>query len=151
MLNYYDDSARSIPYIDNWLKSVRDRFGAISVPVSSPLRPIVRLYHNIENRKSEYKGFVLGALLDVKKNNPKNKYHNLLGQDIPFHFGAEKIGRKIGAAFVYANISLIEKGYYEVTLKKLKPDKNGSYMKAYMNELESNIMAQPDLWLMWGA
>lgn len=151
MLNYYDDSTRSIPYIDNWLKSIRDRFGAISVPISSPLRSISGLYHEIENGNSEYSGFILGALLDIKKKNLKNIFHNMTEQDIHLHYGAEKIGRKIGAAFIYANISIIEKGYYEVTLKKLRPDENGSYMKAYMNELESNILAQPDLWLMWGA
>lgn len=149
MCHFYDDSMRSFPFLNIWIKKLRSRFGAINIPVSSPLRDILSLRNKIESGESQYKGFVIGSLLDIEDNKPKGNYKCLLGRNCILHLGTEKIGKRIGAAFVYANIRSYNRGYYEVTLKELYPDETGSYMNAFISALEQNIREQPELWLMW--
>lgn len=147
--NFYDDNSRKYPYLDKWLKTIRDRNGAISIPISSPLRPILKLHSAVEAGESDIKGFVIGSLSDIPRRGPHSQKVFVMGQEVPLATGTEKIGRRLGAAFVYAHISCPRRGYYTVTLKELHPDSSGSYMAAYIEALEANIREQPELWLMW--
>ena len=152
MCNYYDDSIRSIyPELDQWIQNLRSRCGSINIPISSPLRAILKLNQEITSDDSQLKGFVLGSLLDTRKVGPNQQKASIMGEEFPLHYGTEKIGLRLGAAFVYAHMSCPERGQYEVTLKHIHPDEKGSYMKSYIEELEYNIQQQPSLWLMWGA
>ncbi len=151
MCSFYDDSIQSdFPFLDCWLKNLRSRFGCKCIPISSPLKPILQLYEEIETGKSDLKGFVLGSLLDTRKIGANKQTAMIMGEEFPLHYGTEKIGKLIGAAFVYAHIECTVRGQYEVTIEQLKPDTDGSYMNAYLNALERNIRKQPFLWLMWG-
>ena len=149
MFHFYDDSMRTFPYLNMWIKKLRSRFGAINIPVSSPLRDILSLRNKIESGESHYKGFVIGSLSDIECNNREGYCTCLLGRNCTLYKGTEKIGKRIGAAFVYADIRSYNRGYYEVTIKELYPDKTGSYMNSYISALEQNIREQPELWLMW--
>ena len=151
MCNFYDDSMRQFPCLDKWLRSLRDRCGAISIPISSPLRKILNLHDEIENNQNKLKGFVIGSLLDTRNHSKNVSSCTIMGQKFPLHYGTERIGKRIGAAFVYAHISSPKRGFYNVVLERLKPDEDGSYMDAYIKALEKNIKMQPELWLMWGA
>ena len=151
MCYFYDDSMRQFPFLDKWLRSLRDRCGAMSIPISSPLRQILNLYDDIENKRSNLKGFVIGSLLDTRNHSKNDSSCTIMGHKFPLHYGTERIGKRIGAAFVYAHISCAKRGFYDVKLERLEPDKNGSYIDAYIKALENNIKKQPELWLMWGA
>lgn len=150
MCNFYDDSVRNYPYLNRWLKSIRERWGAISVPVSSPLRDIMKMHTDIKSGHSNLKGFVIGSLLDTRASAFYHPKAMIMGQELPLHYGTERIGRRIGAAFVYAHISRSCRGHYKVLLKELQPNSDGSYMDAYIKAIEENIMEQPELWMMWG-
>ncbi len=149
MCNFYDDGIRDFPYLDKWLRELRGRCGALSIPISSPLHDILRLYNTVEKGDSDLKGFVIGSLLDTRKSSPNQPNALIMGQEMPLHYGTERIGRRIGAAFVYAHISCPSRGQYAVTLKELHPNSKGSYMDSYIRELEENIRQQPELWMMW--
>ncbi len=152
MCSFYDDTIRSVcPALNQWLERLRSRCGCICVPISSPLKKILCLHSEIETGKSQLKGFVIGSLLDTRKFGVNERRTLIMGEEFPLHYGTEKIGRRIGAAFVFAHINCLERGLYEVTLEQLNPDSEGSYMKAYINALERNIRSQPSLWLMWGS
>ena len=148
LCNYYNDTARVIPRIDKWIRKVRSKFGAICIPTSSPLREVMKMHQKIENSESNLKGLVLGALLDTESTSSHHEYE-MLGRKFFFTDGVERIGKKIGAAFVYAHIQSNRRGFYDVTFQVLNTDENGSYMPAYIHALEKNIKEQPELWLMW--
>ncbi len=152
MCNFYDDTIRSTyPTLDQWIQNLRSRCGSINIPISSPLRTILRLNDEIINGRSQLKGFVIGSLLDTRKLGPNERITSIMGEEFPLHYGTEKIGIRLGAAFVFAHMTCPKRGQYEVTLKQLQPDEEGSYMKAYIEALECNIRQHPALWLMWGA
>ena len=56
--------------------------------------------------------------------------------------------------FVYAHISRISRGIYNIEFKQMSPKDINTNPYAYTDEfvrlLEQNIREQPDLWMLWG-
>lgn len=153
VFNYYLSADGKNP-IEKFIKETRSKFGATLIPVSSPLRELLCAKNDIENGISDAEGFVLGSLADMGSRLKNSHKINFLGQTTGVQTGTERVGRKLGAAFVYGKICCKERGYYEIEIHELTPKDVNSNIYAYTDEfyrhLEKNILEYPELWLMWG-
>ena len=153
VFNYYMPVGDNNP-IEKFIKDSRSKYGATLIPVSSPLRELLCAKNDIENGISDAEGFVLGSLADMGSRLKNSHKINFLGQTTGVQTGTERVGRKLGAAFVYGKILRKERGYYEIELQELSPmDANSNkyaYTEEFYRQLEKNIKEYPELWLMWG-
>lgn len=74
-----------------------------------------------------------------------------MNQDTPLFTGAERIGKKVGAAAYFARVTRPRRGYYECHLERITSDM-GEYpdyklTERYMQLLEAEIKRNPHLWL----
>ena len=125
----------------------------ININIKYPLRKILQLKEEIEHGHSPYNSMIIGSLADLSpKSSSSSTEATLFDYKISVLTGTERIAKKLNAAFLYAKISLIRQGYYEIELKELKPsnpaDEN-AYTIEYIKELEKNVKEQPELWMMW--
>lgn len=138
----------------NWLMRVRSRFGAINIPSYSPLRTLLRLQKQFDEGTNERKGYVFGTLSDMDTFGPNPHSSSFFNRQLEVMTGAERIGRKLDMAFLYAHIISPKRGYYEVEFVEMKPQDLETNPYAYTDEfvrlLELNIREQPELWLQWG-
>ena len=151
MCNFYQ--ASNYELLDNWICKRRSQFGAININIKYPLRKILQLKEEIEHGHSPYNSMIIGSLADLSpKSSSSSTEATLFDYKISVLTGTERIAKKLNAAFLYAKISLIRQGYYEIELKELKPsnpaDEN-AYTIEYVKELEKNVKEQPELWMMW--
>ena len=72
-----------------------------------------------------------------------------LNQDTAIITGAEAIGVKLNAHFVYGSMKCTRRGYYEMTFKPINPieGEEFTYSKQYQRMLEKDIIEQPHIWL----
>lgn len=131
----------------------RSRFGAINIPTYSPLRTLVQLRDELDSGKSAKKGYVFGTLADMDDRGDMPHYAAFFGYPFAVKTGSERIGRKMDMAFVFAQITMPKRGFYEITFKKMEPKDKDTNPHAYTDEfvrlLEQNIKLQPELWLQW--
>lgn len=128
---------------DNFINSIRSRFGAVMVPMKQTLRKII-----------EYKNqpHLLILVADQTPTREESKYFtNFLNQNTPVFLGLEKIGVKTNYPIVYVFINRIKRGYYRCTFKLLfeHPQSTSQFeiTEAYTRELENHIRSKPEYWL----
>ncbi len=133
----------------------RSRFGAINIPTYSPLRTLMQLREDLDNGKSVKKGYVFGTLADMDDMGGNPHYSSFFGYPLAVKTGSERIGRKMNMAFVFAQITMPKRGFYEVKFIKMDPTDKDTNPCAYTDEfvrlLEQNIRLQPQLWLQWNS
>lgn len=135
--------------------NIRSRYGAVNIPSTSPLRPLINLEENLRNRKSKYKGFILGSLSDMDPMWKANVAFPFLNHKLEVLTGAERIGRKMNMAFVYARVIRRRRGFYEVKFIPMHPQTEPdvdqyAYTREFVRQLDLNIREQPEIWLQWG-
>ena len=140
--------------IQDWILSVRNRFGAINIPTTNPLRTIIKLNQSLKQSNSFAKGYVFGTLadMDTKEDNPH--VASFFKHDFEVLTGSERIGRKYGMKFVFAEIIRPQRGYYEVTFKEIIPKVSPNevptaYTDEFVRMLEDNVRKQPEIWMLW--
>lgn len=135
-----------INYIDNWIKKIRSRGGAILVPSWNCYRFINNL---IINEPQEH--FVIGALCDLMPTNYNNSIDevNFFNERKPMYNGLERIGYKLNANFLYVNIQSSMRGHYSIDFRKFKniDDNIKSLTQEYAYNLAENITQSPYLWV----
>lgn len=153
MGNLYYSGKRNL--LTDWLAKARQRYGAINIPHNSPIKPILAMLKELEEKR--YDGIVLGSLADVPPSKRSQQYIHkspFFGQHLSVYTGTEKIGRKYNMNFVYAHISRKRRGIYNIEFKQMSPKDINTNPYAYTDEfvrlLEQNIREQPDLWMLWG-
>lgn len=141
--------------ITEFIKITRCRYGARLIPTSSPLKGILKYKYDIEEGKIADKGFVVGTLSDMYDKSSNAHKVKLFNWTYRPYTGAERIGRRLNAAFLYGKIACENRGFYEITLEQLQPvdvDTNPfAYTDEFFRHLEKNICESPELWMMWGA
>lgn len=139
----------------DWMLNLRGKYGAINIPTNNPLRPILELRNRIRSGEDKHKGYVWGSLSDM---DPKRDDHHavpFLNHKLEVKTGAEKLARRLNMGFCYAHMRKVKRGYYEVTFKEMKPQRDpAEYEFAYTDEfvrlLEINVKEQPEIWMQWG-
>lgn len=131
---------------DNLFLRLRQRQGAICIPMQETLRRI------IDFRKAN-QPIVIGYISDQKPN-WFNIHHwvDFLHHDTPVLTGTERIVRKMNHAVFYLDIRRIKRGYYEAEIKLITRNSKeiaGEYgiTDAYYQMLEQSINRAPEFWL----
>lgn len=154
MCNFYKSTSIENNLLADFIKRKRGRFGARLIPTCSPLREIVNYRDEIENKRNEDKGFVIGSLSDMYDDSDNAHIVKLFNWSFRPYTGTERIGRRLNAAFLYGKISCMNRGFYEITFEQLQPEDSKTNPFAYTDDffrhLERNIREHPELWMMWG-
>lgn len=154
MCNFYKSTSIENNLLADFIKRKRGRFGARLIPTCSPLREIVNYRDEIENKRNEDKGFVIGSLSDMYDDSDNAHIVKLFNWSFRPYTGTERIGRRLNAAFLYGKISCRNRGFYEMTFEQLQPEDSKTNPFAYTDDffrhLEKNIREHPELWMMWG-
>lgn len=83
--------------------------------------------------------------------NSIHDWMTFLNQDTPLFTGAERIGKRVGAAAYFASVTRPRRGYYECRLERITSDMNEypdyKLTERYMQMLEAEIKRNPHLWL----
>ncbi len=124
--------------------TLRSRFNALQILQEQAVRTIFRL-----NAKGPW---MVGFLADQRPNTSRFfHWGTFMHQKTAMVTGAEDIGRRTGAAFVYTDIERLKRGRYQLTFKEIIPpaDTTSDYPMTdqYFRMLEETIRRQPDLWL----
>lgn len=139
--------------IAKWIQRNREKYGAICIPTSSPIKTLFNLKNEMDLGKSSKKGYLFGTLADYDTLSDDIHVTTLFNKDFEVVTGSERIGRKFNMAFLYAHIRRPKRGYYEVEFKESNPTDLETNPCAYTDEfvrlLEANIKESPELWLQW--
>lgn len=130
---------------DQLFLKLRNRLGAVSIPMAETLRKIVKM-------RQEGKQIVIGFIADqVPLWNNIHYWTDFLHHDTPVLTGTEKIAVKANFAVYYLDVKRIKRGYYEAEFKLLtdkpKECKEFEITEMYFRELEKTIRQQPAYWL----
>lgn len=131
--------------LDRMFYEMRSRFGGENISKYDALRRILTL-------KREGTPTHIGFISDQSpRPNSIHDWMEFLHQDTPLFTGAERIGKRVGAAAYFAHITRPRRGYYECTLERLTSDMSEypdyELTERYMRRLEQEINEAPHLWL----
>ena len=131
--------------IDRFFLYLRNQFGGESIPMKNTLGRIVEL-------KKEGTLAMVGFISDqLPKWNSMHFFVPFLHRETAVFTGAEQIGRKVGAAYFFVEMSRPKRGYYDCTFKRMEypPQSETEYdMTAlFMRKLEIMIRRAPQYWL----
>lgn len=132
-------------FLNQLFLKLRYHFHSHNIDKNLVLREILRL-------KSEGKKVICGFISDQS---PKvvdiHVWVDFLHQDTPCFTGAERIGKKLNAAFFYLDVQRKSRGHYEATFELMScnsrqiPD--WQLTADFMQRLEKTIRRQPEIWL----
>lgn len=130
---------------DRLFLKLRERMGAVSIPMKSTLRRIAEF-------RRDRQQFVIGFISDqTPKWENIHFWTNFLNQDTPVFTGTEKIIRQVGMDVFYLDVVRPRRGYYTATYRKLAdaPAELPEFKltELYMRELEKTIRREPQYWL----
>lgn len=132
-------------YFDKLFRYLRERQGAVCIPMNESLRKIIQL-------GKEGNPVVVGYISDQV---PLwwNIHHwlDFLHHDTPVLTGAERIVKHTGQAFVYGEVTRIKRGHYNCELKVICRDTKQvpdfKLTDTYYQMLEATIRRQPECYL----
>lgn len=130
---------------DRVFYDMRSRFGAENISKYDALRRILTL-------KRDGIPTHIGFISDqAPRANSIHDWMTFLHQDTPIFTGAERIGKKVGAAAYFAHVVRPRRGYYECHVERLTSDMKEfadfELTELYMRRLEREIQEVPHLWL----
>lgn len=131
--------------IDRFFLRLRNQFGGECIPMKNTLRRILEL-------KRQNIPTVIGFISDqLPKWNSMHFFVPFLHRETAVFTGAEQIGRKVGAAYFFVDITRPRRGYYECTFRRMeypeKPETEYDMTARFMRELEAAIRRAPQYWL----
>lgn len=131
---------------DRLMLRVRSRFGSTNIEKDHAFRTLLRW-------RNDYTTFIAGFIADHRTNWRETKYHTMfLRHDTMFYPGGEEIGRRIGAAYLYLDVSRISRGHYRFEFKEIIPEADIAgleypYTRQYLKMLQATIDRAPAYWL----
>lgn len=130
--------------INDIMQKIRAQFIGINIAQDNAFRTIFKL-------NKEGTPFVASFISDQRPNTPIMKYWTkFLGQDSAFVTGAEEIGKRVNASYLYVDIERPSRGHYIMTCKQIVPlstEEEHPYTLSYLRLMEQTILRQPELWL----
>ena len=130
---------------DNLIKKVRERQGALCIPMQESLRRIVQF-------RQQGKPLVIGYIADQAPH-WKNIHHwvDFLNHDTPVLTGTERIIKKTRQAAFYMDVKRVKRGYFTCEFRLIAMDTKGisdfELTDIYFRELEKTIRRNPGCYL----
>ena len=129
--------------MDKLMLLIRGRFDATGIPQEETVRTILR-------RSGEGKHDLLGLIADQRPPKSQHKeWVQFLRQPTAIIVGSERLGERLHAHYVYVEMNVVRRGYYEITLHQIQPNPEEIYSvsKQYMLLLEQTIRRAPQYYL----
>ena len=129
--------------MDALMLDLRKRFHSVGIAQKQTFRDLLRM-------KNSGQQPLLGLIADQR---PPRKHHDVwttfLRQPTALITGSERIGRRMNAHFLYADITVVRRGHYEVMLREITPrdDDENSVSRDYMDLLQQSIDRDPRYYL----
>lgn len=132
-------------YFNQLILNIRTKYGTFASPMQNILRDLLKF----RNEKIlTMSGFIADQ---TPPPGEKAYWTTFLNQQTGFFRGAEKIALKYDMAVVFANLTKIKRGFYELSLELISehPGKEepGFITSRYAEKLESVIREKPEYWL----
>ncbi len=133
------------PQFDRLFLRLRQRFGAVCIPMAETLRRIIKY-------RQEGRPVVIGYIGDqVPFWNNIHHWCQFLNHDTPVLTGTERLTRQTGHAAFYMDVRRIRRGYYEAEFQLIsrEPKKMAEYelTDEYFRRLEASIRRDPACYL----
>jgi KDO2-lipid IV(A) lauroyltransferase len=130
---------------DRLFLTLRQRMGAVCIPMAETLRRIVQY-------RQQGQPVVIGYISDqVPFWNNIHHWCQFLNHDTPVLTGTERLARQTGHAVFYLDVRRLRRGYYEAEFKLItrEPKQMGDYeiTDIYFRLLEANIRRDPACYL----
>ncbi len=130
---------------DTLFYDLRTRFGSVNINKYEVLRHILRI-------RNGGKKVVVGFISDQSPSLANiHDWVTFLNQETGVFTGAERIGKRLNAAFYFADVKRLRRGCYQVHYRlmtdKAQDEPDYAITEAYMNLLEAMIRKSPELWL----
>ena len=130
---------------DRLFLTLRQRMGAVSIPMAETLRRIVQY-------RQQGQQVVIGYISDqVPFWNNIHHWCQFLNHDTPVLTGTERLARQTGHAVFYLDVRRLRRGYYEAEFKLITraPKQMGEFeiTDIYFRELEASIRRDPACYL----
>ena len=130
---------------DRLFLTLRQRMGAVSIPMAETLRRIVQY-------RQQGQQVVIGYISDqVPFWNNIHHWCQFLNHDTPVLTGTERLARQTGHAVFYLDVRRLRRGYYEAEFKLItrEPKQMGEFeiTDIYFRELEASIRRDPACYL----
>lgn len=130
---------------DRLMLKVRSRFNALNIEQARAMRTLIKL-----SREGSY---IVGILDDHSPNHSRS-HHFMDFLNHPgtiINVGAEEIGSRLNAIFLYLDVEKTGRGHYRLTFKPIDIDQADKeeypYSRRYMAMLQETIRRQPPYWL----
>lgn len=132
-------------YFDRLFKFVRERQGALCIPMQESLRKIIQFAR-------EGKPLAVGYISDQS---PFwwsiHHWVSFLNHDTPVLTGAERIVKHTRQVFVYGDVTRVSRGHYNCEMRVMNRETKGipdyEITDLYFQELEKSIRRQPEIYL----
>ena len=133
------------PSFDRLFLQLRQRMGAVCIPVAETMRRLVKY-------KQEGRPVVIGYIGDqVPFWNNIHHWCQFLNHDTPVFTGTERIARQAGHAVFYLNVRRVRRGYYEAEFQLMtrEPSQKAEFelTNDYFRRLEASIQRDPACYL----
>lgn len=130
---------------NRFFDALRTRFGSEDIAKNDALRRIVAM-------RREGRPAIVGFISDQSpKPESTHLWVDFLHHDTPAFTGTERIGRKVGAAIFFVDVSRPARGRYHLRLVPMADDASAvpehELTRDYMSRLEAMIRREPHLWL----
>lgn len=130
--------------MDRIMTRIRSRWNTILVPYNTAFRTILKL-------RNDHGAFVMAYISDQRPFGLVHKHWTtFLGQKTCYATGAEEMGSRVEAEYLYIDIEKPKRGHYIITFRKIEPTQASEdypVTKEYLRMLETTIRRQPELWL----
>ena len=133
------------PLFDRLFLRLRQRFGAVCIPMAETLRRIIKY-------RQEGRPVVIGYIGDqVPFWNNIHHWCQFLNHDTPVLTGTERLTRQTGHAAFYMDVRRVRRGYYEAEFQLIsrEPKQMAEYelTDEYFRRLEASIRRAPACYL----
>ncbi|MFA4046172.1 lipd A biosynthesis protein [Prevotella sp. PCHR] len=133
------------PVINRIMLKIRSRWNGMLFSQNEAVRNILTL------RKTG-KSFLIGFISDQRPHHAEdNQWITFLNQPTDMVCGAEILGKRCNAAFLYLDINKVKRGHYHMTFMHLQPSDECRtpypYTETYMHKLEQTVKECPEYWL----
>lgn len=130
--------------MDKVMLKIRSRFDTLPIKQKHAFRTLLRM-------KQEGRQYLVGFIADQRPNSKNlNHWTTFLHQDTAYSAGADEIGNRIGANYLYLEVTKERRGHYRMRFRPLIPDCPEAphpYTLQFMKMLEKDIRKAPEYWL----
>ena len=134
----------SNPYIDQFIREKRARFGVDLVPIDRTAR------YFFSKKKKPVAYYMVADQYPTNKE--KQKYADFFGSKTAFLHGPENYAKQMNIPVVYIEMKRVKRGYYSMEMfdvtDKPKELADNELTQLYANLMEKSIINQPEDW-MW--